>query len=282
MPDLKALGYTPDTDTKSALFPFADQSAAPPHGTAASYESLEGSILDQNTTGSCTGHGTSQWMTVTYAKAGKALPFRPSPKGIYAVTREYDRKATAVAGQPLAPLTDSGGMPADLVYGIATRGIRALIAPSPLGFRSDIDASNVLQEEKLGELAADASEILGKAQKIDPAGPFFPDTVAAAVEQTGACGIGVFVDSAFQAFNPTDGPLQMVNLQDQNGGGHWICITSFRTSGVEELRKWGIPVGTLIFRGPNSWTDQWGDKGHFEVTAPWLQASCSDCYAVYL
>lgn len=276
MRDLKALGHIPDTAEKAKRFPLmtvADvtsltDAAVPP---SADNSALEGSILDQNETGSCTGHGSSQWLLVSYAFQGRPLPFRPSPKGIYDCTRDLDRAAATPTGE-LPPLTDSGGMPADIVVAISAMGIRPLVMPSPQGFASDIDTSNCNVEEKLGEFEHAANTLLDAARRIDPSQPDFVTNLCAAIAATGAVGVGVFVDTAFEQYNPANGPLTTCNTSDPNGGGHWLCIDKFETQAD----------GTIVFTGPNSWTAQWGDKGHFSVTGAWMVQSCSDCYAIFL
>lgn len=279
MRDLTKLGYVPDAPHLRALF--AKLTGAAQHSAAASSESLEGSILDQNDTGSCTGHGTSQWLQVTYAKAGRPLPFRPSPRGVYGITRGIDRASGLLPGQPLPALQDCGGMPASVMIACAQFGILPLVMPSPSGFQSDIDSTNVNDELKLGDFEKASSELLQAARLIDPTDAAFQDNLAAAIEQTGAAGIGIFVDAGFQGYTPATGPVQSINLQDPNGGGHWLALTSFRTATPADIAL-GIPAGALIFRGPNSWTAQWGDAGHFEITGPCLKTVCSDCYAVFL
>ena len=284
MRDLTALGYVKDLPHKKLLFAIFAMTGLIAHSAAYSSESLEDPILDQNATGSCTGHGTSQWVRVTYAKAGRPLPFRPSPKGIYAVTRGLDRAAATMPGQPLPTLTDAGGMPADVVIGIAQFGILPLVEPSPLGFASDIDSSNVNDELKLGDFEKALAELLQAARIVDPTASTFQDDLATAIEVTGAAAIGIFVDSGFEAYSPATGPVQSINQQDPNGGGHWLAVTSFRTvvAGSDDDVKFHIPVGTLIFRGPNSWTPSWGDAGHYEIIGPCLSQVCSDCYAIFL
>ena len=268
--DLTRLGYVPDAGHKAAKF--ARVSRALPAVSSFSAERCEGAILDQNTTSGCPGHGTSQWLEVSYAFQGKALPFRPSPRGIYAVTRMLDRAATTDPGSPLPLLTDCGGMPADIIVGVSTFGIRALVLPSPLGFATDVDASNVLVEERLADLEHAAAAIVGAARRVEPSAPGFAQTLAAGIYRTGAAGVGMFVDTTFENFAPGIAPPSRVNLRDQRGGGHWVAATSFYT----------LPNGQLVFRGPNSWTKDWGLDGHWEATEDYLAAACADAYVLDL
>lgn len=280
--NLSKLGYVKDAAHKTLMWAMM---AATAHSASASSEFLEGSILDQNGCGSCTGHGTSQWMQVTYAKAGTPLPFRPSPRGIYAITRCLDRAAATPVGTALPALTDDGGQPSDVIIALAQFGITALVMPSPQGYQSDVDPSNVDVEPQLGDFEKAAAELLRAAVRVDPTDPAFQDNLATAVEQTGAAGIGIFVDTKnFMAYSPATGPVQTIDQSDPNGGGHWLCVSSFRTcvAGSDDDLKFKIPVGTLIFRGPNSWGAGWGDAGHYEITGPCLAQVCSDALALYL
>lgn len=252
-------GYRPDAPHKRGRLKLSHEllgpSPTPPDAFSA--EDKEGPILDQNQTGSCTGHGTSQALQVAGAVLGVVLPFRPSPRGIY----DNARLAEGTT------LTDDGAEPADVVATIATKGVRALVEPSPQGFASDIDPSNVNALPTDAELAAEIQHLEPGAYRVDT-GTSFITQLRAGIAKCGAAGIGVFVDEGFEQYSPATGPISKVNLQDPNGGGHWLAVTSYRR-GAD---------GRFIFRGPNSWGPGWGDGGHYEVTEDFLVASCSDAY----
>jgi hypothetical protein len=269
-------GYKPDAASKRGLLAlshtlFGDCPAFPP---SSSSEALEGDILDQNETSSCTGHGTSQALEVAAKKAGIPLPFRASPRGIY----DNARVAELSAGQGLA---DEGAEPIDVVAAIAAKGIRALVMPSPQGYASDCDSSNVDVPPTAAELQAERAHLELGAFRIDVTRAAWIDQLCAAIDKHGAACTGSFVDSAFEAYTPATGPVQTVNMQDPQGGAHWLAVTSYRTvtEGSDDAVKFGIAVGKRVIRGPNSWTKNWGDNGHYEVVAEdVLTQSCSDCY----
>jgi hypothetical protein len=146
------------------------------------------------------------------------------------------------------------------------------VLPSSQGFQSDLDPSNVLLAETLEDFEHDAAEIIGAARRIEPTASGFVETLCAAIEKTGSVGIGMFVDRGFEAFTQGGPPVGGVNLNDPQGGGHWICLTSFRTASD----------GSRILRGPNSWTKDWGSAGHFEITGACAVQAISDAYALYL
>lgn len=255
-----ARGYIPDAAHKRCLLKLSHEvlGASPTFPPACSNEALEGAILDQNKTGSCTGHGTSQALQVSAAKVGAPLPFRPSPRGIY----DNARLAEGTT------LTDDGAQPSDVVATLAAQGIRALVEPSPEGFASDVDASNVNAVPTLAEVAAEKQHLEPGAFRVDMTVPTWKAQLCAGVSQFGAAGIGIFVDTGFEGYTPASGPVASIDLSDPNGGGHWLAVTSYRT-GTD---------GKVVFRGPNSWGPDWGDAGHYEITEDALSSACSDCY----
>ncbi len=238
-----------------------------------SAEHLEGPILDQNSCGSCTGHGSAQGLWVACQVQGCALPLFPSPDGIYKNTRCIERAAAYPADYAgsLDPLTDGGAVPSDIMVALRRWGIRAMSAPSPLGFQTDVDASNVNDEPEFAAIEAEAFTIVTGEYRIDESADDMGDQVCAALVKCGAVGIAVFVDTAFENWSPRSGalPASALNLADPHGGWHWLVITSFYTK----------PDSTRVFRGPNSWGVSWGDGGHFEITEGWLRKAASDVYA---
>ena len=261
LPNGHHTGYIPDAECKLGLLALSHTilGDAPTFPPSSSSESLEGPILDQNQCGSCTGHGTSQALQVCTAKAGIPLPFRPSPRGIY-------DNARLVEG---SVLTDGGAEVIDVVATIAAKGVRALVEPSPQGYATDCDTSNVNTLPTAAELQAEKAHLEPGAYRIDTTAATFLDQLCAAIDQHGAAVTGSFVDSAFEAYTPATGPVSTVNMDDPNGGGHCLAVTSYRT----------LPGGDRIFRGPNSWGPSWGDSGHYEILGSVLTQTCSDCYS---
>lgn len=243
--------------------------AAPP--PSASHEDKECSILDQNATSGCMGHGTTQLLVVAFACEGVPLVIVPSPGETYRLLRDIERGDSTPTGSTLPTLTDSGAMPSNLNRALA-KGFRAMVAPSPLGFNSDIDASNVNDEPTVAGLEEDIVNAVGGEYRIDEGSVTFVDQMCSALAFGGSLGtgipvgIGVQVDGAFMDWNPSQGPRASLNMGDIQGG-HWLAVTSYRTEN-----------GVRIFRGPNSWGPGWGSTGHFEVTETWLRAALTDCY----
>ena len=65
----------------------------------------------------------------------------PSPKGIYDDVRCLER-ATLLDGS-LAPLSDTGIEPSDLIPALSNEGVRAIRAPTSDGRYSDVEPANV-------------------------------------------------------------------------------------------------------------------------------------------
>lgn len=240
---------------------------APKFPPSYSAEHHEGAILDQNRTSACTGHGASQALQVAVGVLGAAalegafLAFRPSPRGIYDLARLREEKA----------LTDDGAALSDVVDALAAGGVRPLVLPSPEGFSSDVDESNVNALPTPEELALEHQHLEVGPYRVDTSRADWLDQLCAGISTRGSAIIGAFVDTAFEGYTLQGGPISEPNLHDPAGGGHCLAITSYRTEG-----------GKRIFRGPNSWGPEWGDRGHFEVTESWMRGAVSDCYVFAL
>lgn len=233
-----------------------------------SLQHFEEPILDQGPTGSCTGHGTSQALTVSYAASGQPLPFRPSPKIIYELARILDRQT------PADGLTDSGAMPARVMQALSFWGIQPMTeAATSDGRLSDVEPSNVNDEPKLLELENSGLKLVTGEYRVDETSSSFADMICAAIAG-GAhapcpAAVGIFVDSNFMNYSG-ETPVSAIDTSDPNGGGHWLCLDYFYTDAV---------LG-VVFGGPNSWSASWGKAGHWEMTASCLQSVCSDCYLI--
>lgn len=268
-------GYRPDplrfrTQKSSRLL----LGVEPELPAAFSTEHLEAPILDQNECGSCGGHGTAQALYVASQYVHAPLGFVPSPDDIYKTARALDRARETATERELPPLDDVGSFPSDIMHALSRWGVRPMRAPSPRGYDTDVDPSNVNDEPALADLEATGRRIItGQFRIAESAGDFIAQ-LRAGIIHCGAVGIGVFVDTAFDNWDPGRGPLDVrdLNLADPMGGGHWLAATSYYTQ----------DDGTIVIRGPNSWSRGWGDLGHYEVTEDWLRESCSDCYVFHI
>jgi hypothetical protein len=256
------LGYTPD---RHGLRSLAKSSRAllgvttPPKG--ASMQQYEYLILDQNNSGSCTGHGTAQALYTSYGAAARPLPFCPSPRVLYATVRMLELQSSSEL------LTDSGAMPTDLITVVNKWGISPMKAPTPDGYNSDVWSGNVNNKVTLLDLETSGLALQVEPHRVDETASDFATQLQLSIYADTAAGVGIFVDT--MNFMSYDGsaPVWKINRSDPNGGDHWIAVTYYYTDSTNRL----------IFGGPNSWGTGYGKAGHWEMTADCLQSVCSDC-----
>ncbi len=229
---------------------------------SASLEMYEPGVMDQGGSSACVGHASAMAIAVSLARAGAPLPWVPSPGNIYCVARCIERAGDAV------PLLDNGSIPADAMMGISQWGVRPTRAPAPDGRNSDVDPATVNDEPALDELEQDAQTLLVGEYGVDMGALDAVTQLRAAIAAGYALTVALFVDSAFENWDPSKGPLGAPNRQDPNGGGHYLACTSYRTASD----------GRTILRGPNSWGVDWGIAGHWEGYADEL--GLSDVYVM--
>ena len=220
-------------------------------------------ILDQNSTGSCTAHSVSGATYTALAAARRPLSFIPSPREIYAATRALERSSVTPVGAPLAALSDGGAQLADVAQAIGRYGVKPIAAPSPQGFNSDVDPSNVNDDPDLEGLELSGTFLVAGEYLIDSSASDVSDVVAAAIASGLPVWTAFFCDTAFEDLKP--GQVAGVpNYGDSEGGGHAVYLSGY--SG---------PKGTRVFTLTNSWGPDWCDKGRCLVSEAWLAATWS-------
>lgn len=218
--------------------------------------------LDQSACGSCVGHALAGAVATSFARAGAPLGFVPSPRSIYQLARCIDRLS------PSEPLTDEGSMPNQAIRSLNEWGIRPMRAPSPQGFNSDCDASNVNNEPTLDEIEQDATLLLIGQYAIDSTGAQRINDVCAALAAGYAVTVASFVDTAFEDLTANSAPYDVPDESDPNGGGHYLMVAGFKKVGAARL-----------FLIQNSWGTEWGDGGRCWVTEAFIK-QCSDIFAL--
>jgi hypothetical protein len=200
-------------------------------------------IMDQGQVGSCVGHATCGSCETRLVIAGTPIPHR-SPVWIYDVARCIERARICynTPNNQLPNLEDEGSMPSDAWTGIAKWGVAAY---------KDRPTSNATanHEPKLGMVESASELILTGAYRIDSTGSSRITAMKTALANGFPIALAVEVDSAFMDWNGT-GVISAPRPGDSLGG-HYIYVTGYET----------LLSGGVIFSGPNSWTEDWGDEG---------------------
>lgn len=217
-------------------------------------------VLDQNGCGSCVGHAVACAVATALARAGKPLGFIPSPRGVYCLARCIDRVS------PSDALIDEGSMPNQAIRSLNEWGVHPMRAPSPEGFNSDCDPTNVNAEPTLQELETDAEAIVLGQYEIDSSGAQRVTDLCAALANGYAvtCSVSAGNDT-WQYWTPSNGPL---GAQAPVELDHYVWFVGYRTA-----------AGKRIFRIRNQWSPTWGDAGEIEVTEAFV-AQVGDLYAM--
>jgi hypothetical protein len=228
--------------------------------SAFSLEADEWTILDQNGTSGCTGYGTAQALYISYAAAGKKLPFCPSPKLLYALARILARTSAN------DPLFDLGASPTQLIIAVNRWGITAMDPTTPNGAAGDLYVGNVNDEPSMLDLETAGMALQVLPGRIDETATDFTSQICTSLCANVSSCVGIFVDSNFMAYDGSS-PVSSINTSDPKGGGHWVPVSYYYID----------PSGTLILGGPNSWGPLYGKSGHWEATASCIQSVCTDC-----
>lgn len=182
----------------------AHVSGAAPLPATIDLSSFSPSIEDQNTTGGCVDHAFSGASATMLNAQGRLLfpgNVPPSPKALYGAVRGKERSLAGVVspGGAVPKLGDSGSQVATVMWVAANIGVLPMRAPSPLGFNSDVDASNVLDEPALQDIQAAGKKLLGGPYLVDLSAPNASDVMAAALAANMTLQIAFNCDDAFQA-----------------------------------------------------------------------------------
>ncbi len=255
-----ARGYIPDpADHKVTAFAHARKLGATQLPDAVDLRPFAPRVLDQNSCGSCVGHSVACAIATALARAGTPLTFIPSPRSVYQLARCIDRYDLS------QQLADEGSMPNQAVRSLSEWGVRPMKTPSPLGYDSDCDLSNVNDEPLLGELEQDAQTLLVGQYEITSDGAERAADVCAAIAQGFPVTIAVAGGAnAFQEWTPSAGPL------DAHGPltlDHYVWLIGYSTDAH----------GKRVFRARNSWGASYGDDGDVLITEGYL-SFCSDIY----
>lgn len=224
---------------------------------------------NQGQSGSCTAASISGGLSTALRKLGHPLPWEPSPREIYAITRAEERALVTPVGEMLPPLADGGAELADVITALATFGVCPQAVPAtPDGRNYDIwtpadtaEPPNVNDEPTINQLMIAGTTLVTGAYRIDPTAANASDQAAASISAGFPLYVGFYVDSAFESLGPSD-IAQPPNEHDPNGGGHAVILAGYRTN----------TEGQREFLLVNSW-GSWCDDGCCWVSEAWLAAT---------
>jgi C1A family cysteine protease len=216
-------------------------------------------VMNQGSCGSCVGHAADGAIETRFAIMEIPIPHR-SPVWIYDVARciERARMYYNTPNSQLPDLEDQGSMPSDAWTGVEKWG---LVAYEDRPTRDE----TANQEPKLGMIESASEVILTGAYRINDVGSARILAMKTALANGFPIALAVQVDMAFEEFDgttPIGAPDPRYLL-----GGHYVYITGYDT----------LSTGKTIFSGPNSWTDQWGDRG-FLIGNEYFIAGATDLY----
>ncbi len=248
----RGFGYTPDTPEQVAATPVMKglMGAAGRLPLSASLEGYITRVNDQQHTSSCVGQAIQQCANIRLARMG--VPTRKfSPLAVYSVARMMDR------GSKGEHFQDWGCRPFQAVEGIKTFGM-----PYDEDWPLFDERGNVRDAALNVEPPFDVFE---KASAFEVTGIYRIDTDGESrvrdVMQAIAAGYPVaFGTSVDEAFIQHVGPTPVLPARGKIVGGHMMCFVGYET----------LPTGQVIFRGLNSWSEYWGDKGFFNARSEFL------------
>lgn len=215
-----------------------------------------GQPFDQDGVGSCTAESSCKASRITLVRRN-LMPAGVedfSQKIFYGVTRQFENAATIPSGQPLpTTLDDVGAEPADCIVTAQDVGVAAML-PTVGGRYNDVDTSNVGEIITLGDV--ETTRIEPGAHLVDVQSTDLPAQWQAQINVNIGGTIALFVDTTnFMGYNGS-APVQHIDLNDPDGGGHQI---------TGPLYWYTSPSLGLIWGFGNSW-GLWGMKGLGEIT----------------
>ncbi len=217
-------------------------------GTESILDSYVDVVRDQSTTSECVGFASARIVHMRCAIMGTRIAW-PSTAFIYALARMQ------ALAHPEDALSDSGSQPYLAVQVMQEWGI-----PSDADF--PFDPATVNDKPTLRKAEEAASFILSGIYRIDLVGASRVAAVQQALDNKFPVMLGVQVDQAFEDYSG-DAPVTAPNPAGLLGG-HMLPLTGYTT-------KTGSVSRELLFRGVNSWSEGWGDKGFFWATPAWLE-----------
>lgn len=208
--------------------------------------------LVQGQAGSCVAHALTRGIDICLrhqlAVAGKTVEPPKAARGfIYYNGRRQETVDARAEGQPDVQVTDSGIMP--------RLGMRAV---QKVGYCEESDYPysdspayiNAKPPPRAYHAAYDQKDFT--YSRITSTGTQRIAEVAAALAAGFGVIFGTFVDMPFERWDPSTGPIDSIDENDPDGGGHMLCVLAVETDGKGGYNivfdnwwdeSWGIPTG---------------------------------------
>jgi len=262
-------GYVPNPEGyRTVPFGMKSEHSAAAVPDAASLADHLPQQMDQGQTGACVWHAVPASCWTAASKAGRPLPFLPSPDCGYKITRCLDRVQNEDGSFP--QLQDEGSQPYRAVQVLTDWGVKPIDAPTPDGRYSDAvppdppdSPTGVDAEPDFIAIEQASKKVLVGAYGIYATGA----ARGAAIRQAIANGFPVCVAV----------PGGSAQWQGYSGGvigatgepnDHYVFIYAYARQ----------PDGTWVYWIKNSWGD-WGENGSCRVNDAAI-AEFSDLYAM--
>lgn len=240
-------GYIPDPEGHTRT-PFHHVmgllAPAPANVYQASLETSLPPTMDQNGSGSCTGHAYAGAIATYTTASGAPLGWVPSPDDIYKGERAIDRLPDANGKLP--PLQDVGAQPNQGERYINEWGVRPMIAlPNRC---SDVDPNTVNDEPVLGNLRKDSVNLLIGAYEIFASGSSLGQQIRQAL--TNGIPVAVAVPGGSDAWQRYAGGTSVIGATGTELD-HYVFIYKYAQQ----------PDGSYLYWIRNSWSEFWGING---------------------
>ena len=261
------LGYIPDNINKPHFHTYASVRRLSTSNVPDDVSMIEWAcpVLDQGGIGSCGPHAATAALWTALNAAGTPLPWIPSQADLYRLARCIGRGGPRPNGL-WNPLADGGVMPAWLFAALNSFGCRPMKVPTvrdpedPWARKSDCSLAGLNDEPMFNDVREDAVNMFGGQYQIDGTPSVRGAGVRVSLAHKLPPIVCSFVDTKYMHWTPEQGPYNMPDYEDPDGGGHAQMIVAAKHD----------PKHGYLYLIQNSWGVTWCDAGRVWVTEAFL------------